>query len=387
MEILHQGFDGFDLSLQVQISASLDQALSKAKEDAQKFRRQSFLDWEGVPMLVHENGATGGYSYMVRTAVPAAMWFFKKPNRRDPWGVRISCDSVQLASCGLIRTHEQLVSTARDLGLVSGEFLSSVGRLDYAVDLLAPSLRICPDNFVMHSNFGRTDFVESTNLRVGGKSGRVSSVTIGKMPGRQLIVYDKRAEIIAKNKLWWSAIWNERRCSNGHSALKLEDPETSRVWRVELRAGKRHLKDDWNIRTWTDVLEKIGDLFATMLQSIRYTEPAKDANRSRWPDHALWVATKAAFEDELCVFRSGTTPEQIRLVEKQAYDLMLRRQMLGLMISRAALRGPDISQLESFAVEVGKQLLTDIRTEPERIEKKLHTASKRLQIMHSAETF
>jgi hypothetical protein len=36
---------------------------------------------------------------------------------------------------------------------------------------------------------------------------RVSGITIGRMPGRQLCLYDKRADSLLKRKLYWPAVW------------------------------------------------------------------------------------------------------------------------------------------------------------------------------------
>ena len=35
------------------------------------------------------------------------------------------------------------------------------------------------------------------------RGGRVESVMIGKMPGRQLVIYDKTREIVAHQKPYW----------------------------------------------------------------------------------------------------------------------------------------------------------------------------------------
>ena len=57
------------------------------------------------------------------------------------------------------------------------------------------------------------------------------------MPGRQIIVYDKRREAIAKRKLFWFKVWN----------IERDDP-AQKVARIEVRAGKKELKDRWHLR-------------------------------------------------------------------------------------------------------------------------------------------
>src|SRR4029077_1301274 len=88
---------------------------------------------------------------------------------------------------------------------------------------------------------------------------RLESVTIGKMPGRQIIVYDKRREVVEKRKLLWFRVWG------------IDPHDTSvQVWRVEMRAGKKELKGRWQIRTFDDVDRAIGDVFLQALVDVRY---------------------------------------------------------------------------------------------------------------------
>ena len=72
---------------------------------------------------------------------------------------------------------------------------------------------------------------------------------IGKMPGREVTVYDKRADLIAKGKPEWWTIYNDLRKADGKPVLDPTDRASSQIWRVEVRAGKDHLKDRWGITT------------------------------------------------------------------------------------------------------------------------------------------
>lgn len=101
MELLYRGFDGLDLSFQGQISPELCKELEAAKEHAQETHSPTVLFWNGVKMEVSESGARGGYAFTGSTGRYGATWFFKKPNPRDPWGVRVSCASFNLALNGL----------------------------------------------------------------------------------------------------------------------------------------------------------------------------------------------------------------------------------------------------------------------------------------------
>lgn len=380
MELLYQGFDGLDVSFKGQISDALCKALESAKEESQQRHQSSPVNHNGISMLVSESGAKGGYAFTASTGTFGATWFFKKPNANDPWGIRVSCNSFNLAINGLGRVRADLYSIMDILGISMSAGSVSIGRVDYALDFLAPSLILVPHQFVMHSNANRADHVEQPEVSINGRSGRITSVTVGKMPGRQVIVYDKRAEVIAKHKVGWWEIWNATRARAGAAPLRREEPTESRVWRVELRAGKHHLKDNWNIRTWADLDNSLGDLIASTLDAIRYTEPTEDSNRSRWPDGVLWTQVRTNTQADLFEMRSYADPEIVKRVQKDEHDQLLAGQMLGLLISRAALQGIEAGQLRTFATAAGIEMAHDIANSPTRFEKKLVRAADRYAI-------
>jgi hypothetical protein len=81
----------------------------------------------------------------------------------------------------------------------------------------------------------------------------MTSVTVDQMPRRQFIVYDKRSEVITQHKVHWWEIWNAGRRASCLPTLDPKDRIGSRVWRVELRAGKEHLKERWAISKWAEL--------------------------------------------------------------------------------------------------------------------------------------
>jgi hypothetical protein len=112
---------------------------------------------------------------------------------------------------------------------------------------------------------------------------RLESVTIGKMPGRQIIVYDKRREAIEREKSFWFKSWG----------IAKDDPNAE-VWRVEVRAGKKELKSKYQIRRLEDFETGIGDLMVNALQEIRYlAHEQRDSNVSRQELHPLWSAAQS----------------------------------------------------------------------------------------------
>jgi hypothetical protein len=108
-------------------------------------------------------------------------------------------------------------------------------------------------------------------------------------------------------KLFWFDVWN----------IERTDP-TSQVCRVEVRAGKKVLKERWGIRTFDDVKRIIGDVVRHSLDEVRYLAPCQtDSSVSRHRLDPLWDATRAQIERGLFDFRAGLLPSQLREVERQ----------------------------------------------------------------------
>ena len=376
---VYRGFDGLDVSFRAEISEHFRAELQAAKEWAQSTHRDTCLSYAGMNMLVAESGARGGYAFRVSTGRTGATWFFKNPNSKDPWGVRVSCGSFMLAEQGLGGARTEIYRFMEQLGIRVQPRGESIGRVDYAVDVLAPALVLQPEHFVMHSNANRADHIDSDDCTVHGKSGRVTSVTVGKMPGRQVIVYDKRAEVIAHHKWAWFDIWNASRDHDGLPALDFTDPTTSRIWRAEIRAGKSHLKDRWNIRTWNDLDARFGDMIAEACKAIRYVEPSGDTNRSRWPDSTLWLAVVQQLNDDLFEMRNFALPDTIKRVHREAHLQLLARQCTGLLITRAAIAGVEIQELPLIVLDDANQLAAEFVAQPERFERRLHNSAARYE--------
>ena len=364
MICLYRGFDGLDVSFRGQISADFHSSLEGAKEQAQSSQSDICMPFGGMMMMVAGTGAKGGYAYRVNTGKTGATWFFKKPNIRDPWGVRVSCSSFMLAKLGLGRSRSELYDTMERFGVMLQKDGESISRADFAVDILAPNLTLDPHSFVMHSNATRSDHLEAGEISVVGKSGRVSSVTVGKMPGRQVIVYDKRAEVIAKHKWPWLDIWNAGCQRIGLEPLDFTDARQSRVWRAEIRAGKTHLKDRWNIRTWSDLDNHFGDLVINAVESVRLAEPNYDSNRSRWPITSYWSLLQEEVRKDLFEMCNFAPADTIKRINKMAYLDLLTQQGLGLLITRAAIEGIDSSELADFAIRDGKTFARMIASTP-----------------------
>lgn len=380
--IVHQGFDTIALSIKQILPASLFDRLRREKERAETERREVVIDVEGQSFQLKPHGGAG-YAFLLHDGLASASWAFKRPNAKDPWGIRVSIGSQFLATAGLGAVRAYIDDTLARLGIRYGETDVSIARVDYCVDILAPGFEPDPANMVMHSSTNRRDYVDGSDMKVNGKSGRVTSITVGGVRNRQVILYDKRAEIIARRKSYWWSLWYDTlRRDYGTDAPPLrnvsyrKDADMSRVWRVELRAGKDLLKDRWNIRTWSDLFDRYGSLAAEALQTIRYTDPTTDTNRARWPNHALWVVVAEAVSGDLFEMQATADPMALRDIVKDEKHHELMRQFVGTGISLAALEGVSFEALEGAWISLGQAAWGYIARDPERYAKSLADAKE-----------
>jgi len=404
MTILHKGFDTIALSIKAALTPEFQAFLESEQSRAKTDNASVLCSYGGVDFhLKHHGGA--GYKFLLDGGPDGASWAFKRPHPKDPWGIRISIGSRFLALNGLGRAKAHSEDTLAAWGIRFQAEDVSIARVDFCVDVLAPKFTLDPDQFVMHSGTGRRDHIVNPDLAVNGKSGRVTSVTVGKMPNRQVIAYDKRAEVIARSKTYWWAIWNDtlrkaglprlhyntvrgkHGSGDGYDTLPYvgdsqhlidaADPEISRIWRIEFRAGKNCLKDTWGIRTWAQLFDTFGDLVRHTGEVVRYTALNGDPNRSRWPNHLLWEIVCAEMNDDLTEMRSGADPNPLKEVHKETHISMILGQAYGLQLTLGALNGVELDDLPSFIDDTAETFKDKLRTEPEDSAKKLQSAKDR----------
>ncbi|SIN99001.1 hypothetical protein SAMN05444722_0029 [Rhodovulum sp. ES.010] len=378
MQIVHRGFDTIALSIQANIPPELFDYLDGEREKAEEARAPVPVSYGGVEFdLLHHGG--NGYRFILKGGPLDMTWFFKKPNARDPWGIRLSVGSTLLATQGLGYARAQIDKTLDRLGIRHGAHQVSIGRADFCVDILAPEFELVPENFVIHSHANRADqLIASEDVRSNGKSGRFTSVTVGKMPGRQIILYDKRREVIDRRKTIWWDIWNANLARDGLPPLNPEDRTQSQVWRIEVRAGKDHLKDRWQIRQWAEFDALFGDVVARTLAQVRYSQPdPTDSNRARWPNHPIWDMAAAECEGDLTEMRSHVDPDSVRYVHRAEHIRLIMAQLTGNATTLAALEGVPEPELSDHMERLGARLADAIRADPERAANKLTEAKAR----------
>ncbi|UWQ97140.1 hypothetical protein K3728_07965 [Rhodobacteraceae bacterium M385] len=352
MHVLYSGFDGLDLAIKAHAPPELVEKLEAGKTFATERQHEAFTIFNGVKIYISSSGRKGGYTYTFNTGTEGAVWAVKKPNASDPWGVHVSIRSRALALYGLEKVRHDLEATCEKLGFRVPPDGISIGRVDFAVDILDPTFSLDPNAFVVHS---RTMLKTHTDLAVSATqshSGRITSVTIGKMPGRQAIVYDKREEVLKEHKHEWPLIWQEAATRLELSPLDMTRRETSQIWRVELRLGKTALRNRTSIRGWVSFYEELEAEMARLSHDVSLHVPIGDTNRSRWPLHPLWKTANAVVEAGLFAHDVQVAPELVHAADLQQKQVEFLRSIAAHSVTLAYLEGVQVADVPEFLEEL-----------------------------------
>ena len=375
--MIHRGFDGLDLAYKGHIDLQTLTVLTSAKQRAQELKREAPIVLGNMWLKVSPKGRRG-FEFIVLGGDQHETWFFKKPNANDPYGVYVSVAAIRLASKGLAATRLYLEDRLRQFGIEVEPGDESIARVDYAVDYLFPEFAVSGDHFSMSSAYSLQSLGGLQEYREKGKTSRIETVMIGKNPNAQVEVYDKTTEvkkrIATRGQSPWPTLWGYKYDQIGLPPLDFDRPETSQIWRIELRAYKKHLKEKWKVSTWGDLQEKLWPIFEALIKNVRLTIPSADSNRSRWPTHPLWrqlhddvlagLAKEAPCGDNLS-FDDRT----VELKRKQ-----LKAQLRAFFISLAGLHRIALEDLPDFARAMTGEVLGDMQKDPERTRMRLEQA-------------
>ncbi|MDA9207824.1 hypothetical protein N9O61_02955 [Octadecabacter sp.] len=307
---IYHGFDGLEFAINVAIPEHLCIRLQEAQATARDTDDPVQVGFGSDWLVIHPTGARGGYAFRC-THAKTGEWFFKKPLEKDPWGVRFSCASQALALHGLEGVRQMCKALLESLDIDAPDSAYCPSRVDFAVDFIGPDFKLDPDLFVVHSNTGRRTIADIETIDIHARSNRTTSVTVGKMPGRQVIIYDKTQEVLAHRKFEWHKIWDRALASKGLTR------DHAPIWRVEVRVAKRHLKDNWNVKSWASLYELLPEIFQKLLSDIRYCAPSIDSNRSRWEPHQMWQDVSGLIETDLFNHVSTLSPDEYIEVKRE----------------------------------------------------------------------
>lgn len=340
---LHRGFDGLDVAFTAALRPVDLERLRAARLNAEASQTLQPVSIGPAPfsLLLSETGARGGYKFRGDSGKLGAIWFIKNRAAIEPGNIRASVHSATLATLGFTGTKTLLSNDLIAMGALGGT--ESISRIDFAADFLMPKdFTLDPACFSTHSHAVRREHAdlssEQYSTHISWRGRRTTSITIGKMPGRQIIVYDKRAEAVSAGKDHWFKIWN----------IDQRDSSAS-VWRVELRFGKSYLSDKARIFSYSDLDTQIKGHFLKLLDDFRYLQTPDDAsNISRVPSHPLWHAMAKTISESLFSFEGSIEPKAL-LDSMRRKALDRRKKLVGSLI-------PGIVALEGYDPEEGRQL-------------------------------
>ena len=310
------------------IPTELAEKLDAAKAQAVEAKNPVAVDLPGGPAMVAETGRRGGYAFVLDTGEDGETWALMAPHGEGKarWAVQVSAKAAAFVQHGDARAvYERICDRLKGWGFVlercaaSGRF-DSVTRIDFAMDFIVPEdWELNPADVA--SKGSKTGYLEGASAHWSGR--RVTGCTIGKMPGRQVVIYDKIADTVKKQKDYWWKVWG----------LDPKGPE--KVFRVELRAGKKFLRDTWGVGSFEDVYISIGDIMADTLEKVRLISPI-DSNISRCPDAPLWVKARQVIGEGLAGLFTGLAPGVVKQTVRERFSATMEKLMRGVALTYAS---------------------------------------------------
>lgn len=332
MECVYKNFDGLDMAFHGVMDIETIEELERAKNAAAAAGEPVAVEVAGIALKVMETGRRGGWHYVLDTGEDGEIWAIKDAPKdgKGGWNITASARSAAfLQHGGLEAVHRRMLEKLDRWGFLptpcpdSGRF-DGVTRVDFAADFkIAKDWTLEPGN--ISNKGGKTGhYEEDTSFTATWSGRRNTGCTIGKMPNRQVCIYDKTAEVKAKQKDYWFEAWG----------LDPDDKEF-RIWRVENRAGKRFLKDRFGVRSFEEVSACIGDIMADTLDNVRLVDPI-DSNITRCPDAPLWQQVRAVVADGLKDMMAGLAPGVVKETTRERLSATMEKLLRGVALTYAA---------------------------------------------------
>jgi hypothetical protein len=371
IRLLYAGFDGLDVAFQGCLSNPVLALLTDARAEAEAINGPVAREINGLRFTVAASGAKHGFRYRLDTGDDGEVWLIKHNADPRQWNLFASVRAFALLTYGYPGVRRRFQE--RLAALEATVAAASVNRVDVACDLDVPGFEPEPDCFVAPARTQSRSYHPEEGVRAAEVTAyrlarRVSGVTVGHMPGRQLCFYDKRADSLIKRKPYWAQIW-------GLNLAEHREP----IWRVEVRAGRDELARHIPIRSFEELEAGLADIVASILTKLRYvlTSPT-DLNRGRWPTHPLWdVATQHVLATIEAHAFAPAPPRRDLPTPLAVKRDMLERQLIGLARSYGALAGVREGQAGEIGGLIRDLLDNDWRKHPDKAEENLARARAR----------
>ncbi len=307
MQILRAGVDSLYVAINGTVPVELLAALAAAKAQAAADCRECPIEFANgaIKTMVPATGQAGGYAFVFDTGPLGARFACKETSDKAGWNFFIKPHATAFLTLGFGAVCHKITETFAKLGGIINEI--SLNRIDYAIDIRADAFTLDLARFIAHPRakvrprWGVTDAHHPSAVLAGR---RLESVTIGKSPGKQVIVYDKTAEVRARQHFHWFEAW----CLNAEDRF-------ARVWRVELRLFRNELKRVRRIKGFADLKSGLPPALCSLMQHVRYVaEGETDRNVSRRQEDPIWQLARQHVETADLLGGIGDLPPD-RLVE------------------------------------------------------------------------
>lgn len=376
MEIIHSGFDKLEISFTGCLNMDLRQKLREGKETAIACGYPVPVDLGGVIVWVKDKGAEGGYPFVFDTP-QGDMWAVKDNGDYNEWNLRCVVSAMSCATDGFKEIQFRLESMLNNwCGIWVSRGQVGVSRIDFAVDFIEPRFSIKPELMVCHSRISQgahTSLKEDDSFEefYSFKNREINSYRIGKMPNKQIAIYDKTREVRSVGKDEWFRIWD----------IEKDDRDT--VWRIEVRAGKDALKKA-GIRSFEEIEKHLGSLYFDIMDSIRMLDmPLEESeNVSRADVSEIWQKVQKAVYSCLDTIPAPCDYNQVKEVTRERMKRIYEKMIVG--CAAGYIVAKDMPKMNGI-LGIHKQISSDIRkaivSDPAEFTGKINKAIARLKFI------
>lgn len=378
MKLIYQNFDGLEIAFQCAIPLAILATLEQGKKEARDSRSASFSEIgpNHFPVMVHETGAKGGYTYQFSTGPDGEIWLIGDREARDQWNVRVRVRSLCLALYGYEKTKEKILDILLNHLLAKGPDENDkipkerISRVDYCLDFhfmeeFQPSYL----NFVCAGR-AKKGFIGELPMQLESSGQSIEYIRVGKIPNRQIVIYNKTREISAKKKSYWWQLWGLNKSEF-----------IGEIWRVEIRAGKKEL-NKWNLRSFNDFEKMIGDVISLTLNEFKYTNPnLNDKNMTRWPMSKLWVKSIKATEKDLIKYISNAERNSVLKELRDNIILNYKKLISGIYVGLTAATGKDLAQIPEVLDLVCDELFQEMSENPRKFIQKYNKKNEQFKFL------
>ena len=347
MKLVYSGFDTLVFAVKGAANPVTLKNLELAKNLAAKEQRDAPIEFNEKRLkgLIGPTGVKGGYAYRMTFHGELGHVVSLKSNlNRNEWNAHVKIRALALAAYGWEAALEMVFS---DLDAIGFSYHGiSLNRVDYAMDYLNAGVTLDPADIVAHARVKKVAHKIEIDTSSRGQS--CETVTIGKMPNRQIIIYDKRAEVIKRRNRAWFEIWN----------IDASDI-TQTVHRVEIRLGKNELKNS-EIVTLEDFKAKVNVALSRAVHVVRYVEPNADLNRSRWPNKTIWDHVQSHVREHVLKNPNFVDITRVKHVIRSQKALESSKQILGNMANLSVFENMPTEKIKEHMVQYVEKHFSEI---------------------------